>query len=122
MLDRARRDVEEVLIVIIAGLLAAVAIVGSIVFGVVHSTKMKIKHGYPLESMWGKPLHPQSSAEAAEHVRQLTHENAELRAELGSLRERMGNVEGIVTDSSYRLGHEIERLRDEPQLADKTKN
>jgi len=104
---------EEVLIVIVAGMLTVVAVVGSIVFGVMHSTRMKIKHGYPLESMWGKPLHPQSSAETGERVRMLTHENAELRAELGSLKDRLGNVERIVTDSGYRLGHEIEALRDD---------
>ena len=108
---------EEVLIVILAGLLTVVAVTGAIVFGVIHSTRMKIKHGYPLESMWGKPLHPQSSAETTERVRLLSHENAELRAELraelGSLKDRLGNVERIVTDSGYRLGHEIERLRDD---------
>ena len=104
---------EEILIVIMAGLLTAVAVVGTIVFGVIHSTKLKIKHGYPLESMWGKPLHPQSAAESAEQVRLLSQENAQLRAELGSLHERLGNVERIVTDSGYRLGHEIEALRDD---------
>ena len=104
---------EEVLIVILAGLLTVVAVTGAIVFGVIHSTRMKIKHGYPLESMWGKPLHPQSSAETTERVRLLSHENAELRVELGSLKDRLGNVERIVTDSGYRLGHEIESLRDD---------
>ena len=103
---------EEVLIVILAGLLTVVAVTGAIVFGVIHSTRMKIKHGYPLESMWGKPLHPQVSSEAQERITLLTQENAGLRAELGSLKDRLGNVERIVTDSGYQIGHEIERLRD----------
>ena len=69
------------------------------ILGWVHNTRLRIKHGYPLEGMWGQSL--------------LTHENAELRAELGSVKDRLGNVERIVTDSGYRLGHEIESLRED---------
>jgi len=79
----------------------------------VHNTRLKIKHGYPLEGMWGQSLKPSVTTEAMERVKLLTQENAELRAELGSLKDRLGNVERIVTDSGYRLGHEIERLRDD---------
>ena len=43
----------------------------------------------------------------------LTQENAELRAELGSVKDRLVNVERIVTDGGYHLTHEIESLRDE---------
>jgi hypothetical protein len=62
--------------------------------------------------MWGKPMHPQVTSEAQERVKLLTQENAQLRAELGALSDRLVSVERIVTDSGYRLGHEIERLRD----------
>ena len=79
----------------------------------VHNTRLKIKHGYPIEGMWGQSLKPSTDAEAKERVRLLTQENAELRAELGSLKDRLGNVERIVTDSGYRLGHEIEALRED---------
>ena len=103
---------DDILTIVILGVLGTVAVVSVSVLGWVYNTRMKIKNGYPLESMWGKPLHPQSSAETTERVRLLSHENAELRAELGSLKDRLGNVERIVTDSGYRLGHEIERLRD----------
>jgi hypothetical protein len=88
-----------------------VAIAGT--WGWVHTTKLKIQHGYPLEGMWGQSLKPATDAESKERIKLLTQENAELRAELGSLKDRLGNVERIVTDSGYRLGHEIERLRDE---------
>ena len=98
---------------VVVGVVGTVLVVGVSVLGWLYNTRQKIKHGYPLESMWGKPLHPQSSAETTERVRLLSHENAELRAELGSLKDRLGNVERIVTDSGYRLGHEIERLRDD---------
>jgi len=34
-----------------------------------------------------------------------------LRAELGSMKDRLANVERIVTDDSHRLTQEIEALR-----------
>ncbi len=83
------------------------------IFASVHNTRLKIKHGYPLEGMWGQSLKPAVTTEAMERVKLLTHENAELRAELGSIKDRLGNVERIVTDSGYRLGHEIESLRED---------
>ena len=88
----------------------------------VHNTRLKIKHGYPLEGMWGQSLKPAVTTEAMERVKLLTQENAQLRAEVSAMHERLQVVERIVTDGGYRLGHEIERLRDEPRLPDKTKN
>ena len=87
-----------------------VAVVSTL--GWIHNTKLKIQHGYPLEGMWGQSLKPGADAEAKERVKLLTQENAQLRAEIGSLQDRLVNVERIVTDSGYRLGHEIESLRD----------
>lgn len=83
------------------------------VLGWIHTTRMRIKHGYPLEGMWGQSLKPTTDGQTAERVRLLTQENAELRAELGSMKDRLSNVERIVTDSGYQLTHEIDRLRDE---------
>ncbi len=77
----------------------------------VHTTRMKIKNGYPLEGMWGQSLKPNHNNETAERVRLLTQENAELRAEVGSMKDRLNNVERIVTDSGYQIGSEIEKLR-----------
>jgi hypothetical protein len=102
----------EILTIVIVGVLGVVAVVGVSVAGWFYNTRQKIKHGYPLESMWGKPLHPQITSEANERVKLLTQENAQLRAEIGSLHDRLANVERIVTDSGYQLGHEIERLRE----------
>nr|WP_298929556.1 hypothetical protein [uncultured Erythrobacter sp.] len=82
------------------------------VAGWIHTTRLKIKHGYPLEGMWGQSLKPTSDGEAKQRVTLLTQENAELRAELGSVKDRMANVERIVTDSGYQLGSEIDKLRD----------
>jgi hypothetical protein len=102
----------EILTIVIVGVLGGVTIVGVSVGGWLYNTRQKIKHGYPLESMWGKPLHPQLTNEAQERVKLLTQENAQLRAEIGSLHDRLVSVERIVTDSGYRLGHEIEQLRE----------
>ena len=83
----------------------------SISVGWVITTWMRIKNGYPLESGWGKPLYPKNM-ESEERVKLLTQENAALRAEVGSMKDRLGNVERIVTDSGYHLTSEIDRLRD----------
>ena len=85
--------------------------VGTITFGWIVNTWLRIKHGYPLENSWGKAVYPKND-QAVERVKLLTQENAELRAELGSMKDRLANVERIVTDGGYQLTHEIERLRD----------
>ena len=76
---------------------AAISIGG--IFAAVHNTRLKIKHGYPLEGMWGQSLKPAVTTEAMERVKLLTQENAQLRAEIGSLHDRMISVERIVTDA-----------------------
>ena len=79
--------------------------------GWVFTTWLRIKHGYPLETSWGQPLHPASDRETKERIKLLTAENAQLRAELGSVKDRLATVERIVTDDSHRLTQEIEALR-----------
>ena len=81
------------------------------VIGWVHTTKMKINAGYPLEGMWGQSLHPKRDAQTDNRVALLTQENAALQAEIGSVKDRLANVERIVTDSGFQLTHEIDRLR-----------
>ena len=79
--------------------------------GVLFNTWLKMKHGYPLSGTWGQKLYPKTSSEEVERIKLLSQENAALRAELGSIKDRMGNVERIVTDSGYQLTHQIEALR-----------
>ena len=76
----------------------------------VLTTWLRIKHGYPLETSWGQPLHPSSDKEAMERIKLLTSENAQLRAELGSIKDRLATVERIVTDQPGRLAREIDSL------------
>jgi hypothetical protein len=77
-----------------------------------QTTRMKIKNGYPLEGMWGQSLKPGSDKQSAERIVLLTQENAQLRAELGAVKDRLANVERIVTDGGYHLGAEIDALRE----------
>ena len=78
--------------------------------GWVFTTWLKIKNCYPLETSWGTPLHPKTDREAAERIKLLTSENAQLRAEVGSLKDRLETVERIVTDQPSQLEREINAL------------
>jgi predicted metal-binding membrane protein len=78
----------------------------------VLTTWLRIKHGYPLETSWGKSVEPRMTTETAERMKLISSENAQLRAELGAVKDRLANVERIVTDDSHRLTQEIDTLRD----------
>ena len=98
---------------IIRMLLPMVAVVAAIgVGGWLLDTRMRIKNGYPLNGSWGQKLYPKTSSEETERIKLLGQENAQLRAELGSIKDRMATVERIVTDSGYQLNHQIEALRE----------
>ena len=79
--------------------------------GWVITTWMRIKNGYPLDGAWGQAVYPKATDETVERVKLLSTENAQLRAELGSIKDRLATVERIVTDDSHRLTQEIESLR-----------
>ncbi|GGB34743.1 hypothetical protein GCM10011380_25210 [Sphingomonas metalli] len=79
--------------------------------GWVLTTWMRIKNGYPLDGAWGQAIYPRKDEESVERIKLLSQENAQLRAELGSVKDRLANVERIVTDGGTLLSHEIDRLR-----------
>ena len=79
--------------------------------GWIFTTWLRVKHGYPLDGAWGQAVYPKSGDEQMERIMLLSTENAQLRAELGSIKDRLATVERIVTDDSHRLSHEIESLR-----------
>ena len=79
--------------------------------GWIFTTWLRVKNGYPLENSWGKAVYPKTSDEAMERVKLISQENAQLRAELGSVKDRLAVIERIVTDEGHRLSHEIEALR-----------
>lgn len=77
----------------------------------VITTWLRVKNGYPLQGGWGQSVYPKRDDETVERVKLLSQENAQLKAELGSIKDRLANVERIVTDGAHSLTHEIEQLR-----------
>ena len=86
-------------------IIVAVAVGGSLL-----NNWLKIKNGYPLSNSWGMPLHPKKDGETSERIRLLTTENAQLRAELGSIKDRLETLERIATDQPLRLARDIDAL------------
>ena len=103
-------EVVEVFNFVLKVLPLVVAIVALGVGYSLLSTWLKIKNGYPLETSWGVPLHPKSDQESLERIKLLTAENAQLRAELGSIKDRLESLERIATDQPSRLAREIDAL------------
>ncbi len=93
----------------LAPTIAIVGVAGMI--GWMFTTWLRIKNGYPLDGQWGQALYPKKDDEMIERIKLLSQENAQLRAELGSIKDRLANVERIVTDTSHGLDREIEALR-----------
>ena len=81
------------------------------VAGWVLTTWMRVTNGYPLDGVCGQAVYPKTDQEAVERVKLISQENAQLRAELGSVKDRLANIERIVTDGGYVLDQEIESLR-----------
>ena len=88
-----------------AAIIVAVAVGGSLL-----NNWLKIRNGYPLSNSWGLPIHPKNDRETVERVKLLTNENAQLRAELGSIKDRLETLERIATDQPARLARDIDAL------------
>lgn len=96
---------------LVSGLFPMIAVITSIgVIGWVITTWMRIKNGYPLDGAWGQALHPHTDKDSVERIKLLSSENAQLRAELGSVKDRLETIERIVTDQPGRLAREIDQL------------
>ena len=88
-----------------------IAAITAIIFGGwLFHTWLRMKHGYPLDGAWGQAVYPKTDREAAERIKLLSTENAQLRAELGSVKDRLETVERIVTDRPSKLAREIDAL------------
>lgn len=88
----------------------AVVIVAIGVGGSLLHTWLRIKNGYPLQNSWGMAIHPKTDQESMERIKLLSAENAQLRAELGSIKDRLETIERIATDQPSRLAREIDAL------------
>ncbi len=80
------------------------------ILGWVFTTWLRVRHGYPLEGQWGQKHEPGVNRESAERIKLLSHENAQLRAQLGSVSDRLESLERIATDEPSRLAREIDSL------------
>jgi hypothetical protein len=80
------------------------------VAGWIFTTWLRIKNGYPLVNSWGMPIHPKNDRQTVERIRLLTTESAQLRAEIGSLKDRLETLERIATDQPSRLARDIDAL------------
>ncbi|WP_343518444.1 hypothetical protein [Sphingomonas sp.] len=97
---------------LVQSLFPMIAIIVSVAIGGwVFNNWLRIKNGYPLDGAWGQAVYPKTDQEAVERIKLLSQENAQLRAELGSVKDRLANVERIVTDGTHALDREIEALR-----------
>ena len=93
-------------------LIAGGLLVGAMgILGWVYTTRLRIKNGYPLEGTWGQQVYPKSDQESVERIKLLSQENAQLRAELGSIKDRLVSVERIVVEDTHKLSADIEALR-----------
>lgn len=81
------------------------------VIGWIFTTWLRIKNGYPLENSWGKAIYPKTDQESVERIKLLSQENAQLRAEISAMKDRLANVERIVIDENHALTRDIEQLR-----------
>ena len=73
-------------------------------------TWLRIKNGYPLQNSWGMPIHKKNDDQLVERIKLLSSENGQLRAEIGSMKDRLETIERIVTDQPSRLAREIDQL------------
>ena len=87
------------------------AIIAISTLGWLASSWIRARHGYPLENEWKGKTYKGEQPEAVKQVELLTNENADLKAQLTSLEERMAVLERIATDPAERTSREIEDLR-----------
>jgi len=91
------------------GMVIMLAMFGTI--GWVWVNKIRVKHGYQLTDLWGRPIEKASSA-SAETVKQLELQVAVQGERLQTLEQRTRVLERIVTDRGQTVADEIDRLRD----------
>lgn len=98
-------DTPALLLPVLGILVGLTAVVGWIL-----TTWMRVRRGYPLDG-FGKPIYPAVHGEAVERIKLLTTENAQLKAEIGSVKDRLETIERIVTDQPSALAREIDSLQ-----------
>lgn len=96
---------------LVASIFPVIAIIVALgVGGSLLNTWLRIRNGYPLQNSWGMPIHPKKDGETTERIRLLTSENVQLRAELGSIKDRLETLERIATEQPSKLARDIDAL------------
>lgn len=99
------------IIKLVASIFPVIAVIVALgVGGSLLNTWLRIRNGYPLQNSWGMPIHPKKDGETTERIRLLTSENVQLRAELGSIKDRLETLERIATENPSKLAREIDAL------------
>jgi cell division protein FtsB len=79
--------------------------------GWIYLTRLRIRHGYPLEDSWGRTVKPVGAdAKLQERIAQLTAENTELKMAVADMEGRLRTLERIATDPVERLKRDIDQL------------
>jgi cell division protein FtsB len=74
------------------------------------TTRIRAKHGYPVEGEWGGTI-SKSDPQADRKIELLSTENEKLIGQVDRLQERIAVLERIATDKPARLADEIDSLR-----------
>ena len=86
---------------IFGGIDPLISMVSAIAFGGwLLFTSLRMERPCPAEADGGERVYPSTHQERIERFRLLSNENSQLRAELGSIKDRLGNVERIISDTS----------------------
>lgn len=88
-----------------------IAIIALCYGGWLISSWIRARHGYPIEGEFGGVVTKGAGPETERQIALLATENERLNGRISRLEERIAVLERIATDSSTRLGNEIDALR-----------
>jgi hypothetical protein len=80
-------------------------------FGWVASTWIRARHGYPIENEWVGMTYKEEVSEQTRQSALVAEENAQLKAQVSRLEERLAVLERIATDPAERTARAIDDLR-----------
>ncbi len=88
-----------------------VAIILISTIGIVITSWIRAKHGYPVTDEWGNSVAKRGGPDASRQIELLSTENEGLKGQVSRLEERIAVLERIATDPAERTAREIENLR-----------
>lgn len=80
------------------------------VIGWIITTWLRVKHGYPLDTSWGTPLHQSGPSASDKQLTAMAEELRCMRTEMGEIKNRTAVPERLATDPAARLDHQIASL------------